>query len=902
MANRVSVEIDAKVQGFQEGMNAATDSAKKYETETRKVADAQVNLMKELKAAKREVQNLAAGYAKLDDEAKKSAFGKEMARQLQIAKQKAAEYIDLQGDLNTELKNMASDTAVFDTVADGLSALGSTMSAVTGTIGIFTDDTELMTKAITYFTTAQSIAAAATKVVNLLQKQSSLMLGIARVQQLAATAAVELDTVAKGKNAVATGAATVAQKALNAVCKSNPYVLLASAVLAVVSALALFTSGSEDAERAQARLNSRIVEGEKRAKDYRDAMYDAAQAVATFKQQTGAASWEVENAKIKAEEENVRRLEFEYKNLKRAQGESFEDFDKREKEKYAELEAATKQLNKVKNSVDDNRRAVQYLIDNWDKFNTEKQINAAISAFRNLRSEYAQGSKEYKEMTRRIEILQKKINPTKTTGPKKNTGNTKKEIEAAIGSIADLEKQISDLQERAKKGALPEELNDPTKFNAKLATLQRQLKELKIKWGFEKPDTKLKELEDELEKAKQAFIMSVDTNDQQAADAAKKAYQAAQKKLNDYKLTIDLEPKEVAQSGSLKEAQEKVSKYKVAVEASVKGTPEYDEAIRNLKYWQNKEQEIQLKIDADTSDIKKGSLEWLSQKKSKWEAVLNTSVVGSAEYNKALAEINKLTKEEQKVQLQIEISGMSDLDKLMNTFEGFHAIDGVVNSFKSLTDAIEEDANAWDIFISTLSVVESVMSTINTVSQIANMLSAKSAVVKTAEAAASASATTAVATQAAAEGTAAAPATAMTVANKALEASYLDLAAAMIFAAHASIPFAGVGLAAGFISSMLAIQASTKAATMAMMAFAEGGIVGGSSYAGDRLYARVNSGEMVLNSRQQRNLFNLLDNDVMPQKGGTNVTVSGVIRGTDLMLVQKNTNKVRSKTGTQINF
>lgn len=40
--------------------------------------------------------------------------------------------------------------------------------------------------------------------------------------------------------------------------------------------------------------------------------------------------------------------------------------------------------------------------------------------------------------------------------------------------------------------------------------------------------------------------------------------------------------------------------------------------------------------------------------------------------------------------------------------------------------------------------------------------------------------------------------------------------------------------------------------------FAEGGIVGGTSYSGDKLFAMVNSGEMILNKRQQRNLGNML--------------------------------------------
>ena len=41
--------------------------------------------------------------------------------------------------------------------------------------------------------------------------------------------------------------------------------------------------------------------------------------------------------------------------------------------------------------------------------------------------------------------------------------------------------------------------------------------------------------------------------------------------------------------------------------------------------------------------------------------------------------------------------------------------------------------------------------------------------------------------------------------------------------------------------------------------FADGGIIGGNSFIGDNMIARVNSGEMILNNRQQKNLFNLLD-------------------------------------------
>ena len=148
-----------------------------------------------------------------------------------------------------------------------------------------------------------------------------------------------------------------------------------------------------------------------------------------------------------------------------------------------------------------------------------------------------------------------------------------------------------------------------------------------------------------------------------------------------------------------------------------------------------------------------------------------------------------ITKEENKIQLQIEVSGMDTLERTFKMFEGFHAIDNVVGSFESLTSAISENKNAWEIFMAAISTFESIMEGINTVTEIYNMLSVLSAASKIADASASGAAAAATETQAAAEGTAIAPATAATVANKALEASYLDLASAMIFAAHAIEPF-----------------------------------------------------------------------------------------------------------------
>ena len=92
---------------------------------------------------------------------------------------------------------------------------------------------------------------------------------------------------------------------------------------------------------------------------------------------------------------------------------------------------------------------------------------------------------------------------------------------------------------------------------------------------------------------------------------------------------------------------------------------------------------------------------------------------------------------------------------------------------------------------------------------------------------------------------------------------------------------------------MIAI-ATTIASILTALAtqpFAEGGIVGGTSFKGDKVYARLNSGEMVLNGRQQANLFNMINNGGLI--GGGKVTFE--IKGRELVGVLNNYNNKRNK-------
>lgn len=82
--------------------------------------------------------------------------------------------------------------------------------------------------------------------------------------------------------------------------------------------------------------------------------------------------------------------------------------------------------------------------------------------------------------------------------------------------------------------------------------------------------------------------------------------------------------------------------------------------------------------------------------------------------------------------------------------------------------------------------------------------------------------------------------------------------------------------------------------------YAEGGIVPGNSFAGDKVMAMVNSGEMILNTHQQKNLFDMLNGITGTGISSSKIELTGKIRGKDLLLVQKNYNTIGAKSGQSI--
>ena len=147
-------------------------------------------------------------------------------------------------------------------------------------------------------------------------------------------------------------------------------------------------------------------------------------------------------------------------------------------------------------------------------------------------------------------------------------------------------------------------------------------------------------------------------------------------------------------------------------------------------------------------------------------------------------------------------------------------IQGIGDSVSSLVDTLEGTGSAWQKITASVQAFFSVMDGVKSIIEVVRMIetvSKAATVAKAAETATTVTNTTAMATEASvAVGASAAKAAAFHVEAEAAKKA----AAATIFAAHAAIPFAGIGIAEGQVALMVATLA-------ALPAFADGGIAYG---------------------------------------------------------------------------
>lgn len=530
---------------------------------------------------------------------------------------------------------------------------------------------------------------------------------------------------------------------------------------------------------------------------------------------------------------------------------------------------------------------------------------------------------------------------TKTTKTK-----SAKTIEFDKGSLEYYKSKLSELEKRLTSKKLS--LVDVEKTKREIDDLKKLIEKKEIELGLKAKPGSLAKIEEQIAET-EAKIRNLDPNVDMAEisdlqvkkEALEKAKEQVEKAING--VTIKGKKFESnGQEGSLQYASDKVSYYSEKVSIEVEGTEQYDTYMAKLKEWTakkhiieakleadmsdipedtlawldkkmdrieaeltitpvntekydqlvkelkeltQKRQVITTKIEADTSQAKKGSLEEVTKKVSDLKAKLNLEVRGTDEYKKIKKELDAAEKEEHKLKVKVDFDSYSFMDAKDQIQGTFQSIDGAVNAIDNLQEKIEESSNGWEIFMAGIqavgSTLDAVADTIETVRMIMSLLDTTTQATTATQNAAAAASTANASSQVAS-------ATAVTAAN-----SGKAISGAAASGASLPWPLNLIAIAAS-IAMVLGILAMIGS-------FANGGIVQGTTTMGDMNLARVNNGEMILNNRQQRNLFNAIDKGNLGGGGGSQQIVGDVVvRGDKMHLLMRNYGKIKKSVGKDI--
>lgn len=228
--------------------------------------------------------------------------------------------------------------------------------------------------------------------------------------------------------------------------------------------------------------------------------------------------------------------------------------------------------------------------------------------------------------------------------------------------------------------------------------------------------------------------------------------------------------------------------------------------IRNGLLVEKKEEPKQVKPEA-----KEGSIAYVQKQISDKQAALKLEVVGSDEWKQLSKEIADLTDQQHTIQIQVD--GETVKSQFELAAEAAEAYQEKMDNISSVTDSVGSAFSSLGGAIGGTAgkMLEMAGQTAQAVAQIIPQI---------------------VALIGAKQGEALASGT----------------------ASAAALPFpANIAAIASIIATITALFASFAGS------FADGGIISGGSFHGDKMLARVNAGEMILNPMQQSNLFNALN-------------------------------------------
>ena len=459
-----------------------------------------------------------------------------------------------------------------------------------------------------------------------------------------------------------------------------------------------------------------------------------------------------------------------------------------------------------------------------------------------------------KQLTTRLNTARSFITPgTPTTPhakdtPKKTTIKDDKKDEPKT-HVEKLQAQLAAAQKEMGNAMT---VDARVKADAKIADIQRQIDEAtkgKVSIGAETEPTYIVQGSDadkrqsrtnaqhNIDRIKQDFeigLIGKEDAERQIADINKQLEKLGVKPIEVHFKTYIEELQE-----QLHDAQQEFEEA-TTIDARVKADAKIADIQRQID--ETTKGKVSIKAETEPAYIVQGSAADKRQshsnaqnKASRIQTDYEIGIIGKDEALKEIEEINRQLAEIGLKPIKIELDSKG-FDKVFGDIKsGWGSIQGVGNGIQGISDALEGNGDAWQQVTGLINGFISIAEGIQGIVELFGMLTAATS----AHAAAST-------TDAAATAGEAAAATANTAAK-----SGEAVANATASGAKMPFPLNLVAIAAGV--------AAVIAALAAVSGFATGGVIGGTSTSGDKKFARVNSGEMILNKFQQARLFGMID-------------------------------------------
>lgn len=294
-----------------------------------------------------------------------------------------------------------------------------------------------------------------------------------------------------------------------------------------------------------------------------------------------------------------------------------------------------------------------------------------------------------------------------------------------------------------------------------------------------------------------------------------------------------------------------------------------------------KNQEVTLGSVAD----KRSSYTNAQQRARQIQNDFKIGIIGKDEAKRELSELNDALGTLNLKPIKIDLDTHGFEKAMAGMKKSWNSIKGIGSGIEGITEAIERDRDAWSTITGVVDAAIQIYEGISGIISIIQTLTAVTGASNTVTAASGVATTTAAAAKTAAAPEEVAASMAVMAAVKTEAMAYRELAASEFMAAHAYIPFAGAGIAAGFIGMMQGLVAS-----VAVTPFANGGIVYGPTLALMGEYSGAKSNPEVIAP------LNKLKSLIGETGGGGGGTYEFRVKGKDLVAVLANETRINRKS------